>query len=210
MRGINVKRVVFGVPLAAIVVLGCYMILTTYVFNDPDLPQSVAPRILTVPEQAPKQIPVVVQPSSPQVESVTLPTSSLPAVHETASSATSRQLTELRAALEVRQAQLDLLEVEKKIDTLSQPPAPVIIQPVMTPAATPATDQARRPATSSLPRVVSIAGMDDALTAVLMTSAGRQTVRKGDRVGAGRVENISPDGVMLQVAGKTQSLPFED
>lgn len=66
-----------------------------------------------------------------------------------------------------------------------------------------------KPAVSE--RVLAVYGLGAALTARLMTAQGTlQTVRTGDFLGAGQVERISKNGVVVREGGVTRTIRLED
>jgi hypothetical protein len=153
------KKVLLIVVVSLLLIGGLGALAKYFIFNDPDMPQMPA-RQETPAIPAKPLIPVVVQPSAPLVQQQQQPVPAAAAPMVDVTSGASRRLTELRAALEVRQAELDLMEVEKKMSNLNPPVAPVII------AAPSAPEQQQIKRQGATPRVVSISDMDADLSAV--------------------------------------------
>ncbi|MDR2076396.1 MAG: hypothetical protein LBP61_05635 [Desulfovibrio sp.] len=128
------------------------------------------------------------------------PPSIAPSPSQTASRETVGLLSVLLGELEVRRAELALMEVSKKIEELNTPPPVVIAAPVEKPAPPPA-----------VPKVVAIEGMGGRLRALVRTERGLRTVAAGEALDLGRVIKISLDSVQYEDRdGKLTTLPVED
>jgi type IV pilus biogenesis protein PilP len=172
--------------------------LTVPAPSRPEKAEGLAPAALAK-EPARPFLPAPVQeaarksPSAPAV-------SPAPSGSQTASRETVGLLSVLLGELEVRRAELALMEVSKKIEELSAPSPVVIAAPVAKPAPPPA-----------VPLVVAIEGMGGRLRALMRTERGLRTVTAGEALDSGRVIGITLDSVQYEDRdGKRTTLPVEE
>lgn len=157
-------------------------------------------------------------------------TATLPAPSYLEQTSDLREITRLQGEVDKQQLLVQLAKLlSERMELPGDPryvaPAqPQVVAPATT-AAAPATTTAgtenqasatfepsmvtAKPAVSE--RVLAVYGLGAALTARLMTAQGTlQTVRTGDFLGAGQVERISKNGVVVREGGATRTIRLED
>lgn len=160
---------------------------------------------------SPMPLPQAAKPALPPLAapaSVANQPNDAPAPVELHSSAKSRQLADLLAEKQMKEAELAVQELNNKINKLNQEgqtPALIIPPP---PAS---AGNAAPSGAASLPRVRSIKGLDGRLKAVLTAGGSAKTVKAGENFMSGKVERISLHGVQFKASdGTIHTLSFED
>jgi type IV pilus biogenesis protein PilP len=153
--------------------------------------------------------------SAPDVTAV-----SLPPIPAPPAAATVGDITVLTGTLDILKLRAQIAEQEKKIADLLAASTPKTEAPVlvtmppaggrMPPSASPAGQSRGGVSAPSLPRVISIEGMDGrSLRAALSTSDGIKHVSVGDVVSQGRIERIDVTSVVLETEdGEHKILSF--
>lgn len=114
-------------------------------------------------------------------------------------------LSALHSQLDVLNVQVKIAERQKKLRELTMP-----ILPVLPPASTKSKATVKKKGRTVWPKIVSIQGVDGRLSATLVSRDGMQTVTEGATVGAGRVETVTPQSVVIRHNGKDIPLKFTE
>jgi type IV pilus biogenesis protein PilP len=128
-------------------------------------------------------------------------------------------LTELLAELEVDKLLTALAASREQRAKLESPPLPQVVFPA--PSAPPSLVSAPMPSGAvpdalpstpepSLPRVMSIQGIDGNVMATVETSSGARALKVGDSFGSGKVESISFMGIHIRDGEQTQIFAIEE
>lgn len=112
-------------------------------------------------------------------------------------------LSALHSQLDVLNMQVKIAEKQKKLRELTKP-----IIPVLPPASAKPKAAVKKKSRPVWPKVISIQGVDGRLSATLVSRDGVQTVTEGATVGAGRVNSITSQSVVVRHNGKKIPLKF--
>jgi type IV pilus biogenesis protein PilP len=134
------------------------------------------------------------------------------AVHSLlAKEATIRQISGLNAQAQVLKAQLEIAKLKAAIRKAQADQASAATAPgngakhVSTPSSdrlTGAQNTSRAQRVPSLPKVLSVYGFGDRLTATLLSDGGQVVVRAGDRINGGRILRIRENLVTAKFGGR--------
>ncbi|CCO24024.1 type IV pilus biogenesis protein PilP [Maridesulfovibrio hydrothermalis] len=114
-------------------------------------------------------------------------------------------LTSMRALIEARKLEVALAKEDKKLRELFAP------DPALIKASQKEKKQSKKRKSRPVwPRIISIQGVDGRLSATLLSSAGVETVERGDKAGPGKVVSITPSKVLVRFNGRNIPLKFKE
>ncbi len=157
-------------------------------------PAQPAPAVQTISAVVPTPAPEKVNPKPAEAAQPAQQQAEHPLTQP--SSATTQQITELQAELEVKKLQAAIYETEQKMKQAAPALPPVMVLP-------PAEPSARV-------QVASISGFNGAFSAVLRGQSGSRTVKTGDKFEGGQIIKITPTEVHWRVSGKVSKLLVDE
>lgn len=124
------------------------------------------------------------------------------------------KVTDIKGRIEVLKLEVQEEELKQKKKALSAPaPVPVVTAPKFPeldlPAFTPSKSTPRPSPRAAGTAVIAVQGVDGDLRAIVRTSTGAVTVRKGMNFGGGVITDISRQGVLIRKNNTVTTLPFE-
>lgn len=124
------------------------------------------------------------------------------------------KVTDIKGRIEVLKLEVQEEELKQKKKALSASPStPVVTAPKFPeldlPAFAPSKSTPRPSPRAAGTAVIAVQGVDGDLRAIVRTSTGAVTVRKGMNFGGGVITDISRQGVLIRKNNTVTTLPFE-